>query len=135
MLAARMQLAHRTGQTRHTGGSGMEYLKRFKQRDPELGFAAHLGVIINMKDMRSQSDHLMHDLLCEKRELRCFRSAVPLVQHIQKAAMFMKEKRSYQNKYPGEAGTAFRDIAIELLSRIQEPRSSSSFPAKAGRTS
>jgi chromosome partitioning protein len=110
--------------------SGMEYLKRFKQRDPELGFATHLGVIINMKDMRSQSDHVMHDLLRDKRELRCFRSAVPLVPHIQKAAMFTQEKRSYQNKYPGEAGAAFRDIATELLGRLREPRSSSTFPTK-----
>jgi len=65
----------------------------------------------------------MHDLLCEKRELRCFRSAVPLVRHIQKSAMLRRKSVRIRTDNPGEAGSAFRDIAIELLSRIREPRS------------
>lgn len=98
--------------------SGMEYLKRFRQRDERLGFAAHLGVVINMKQVRSQTDELMHELLNGNSELRCFKSAVPSIPHIQKAALFVAEGRSFQNKYPGEAGAAIRSVTAEILTRL-----------------
>ncbi|MGO9487011.1 MAG: ParA family protein [Rhodomicrobium sp.] len=100
--------------------SGMEYLRVFRQRNPGLGFAEHLGVLINMKDMRSPTDQMTHEFLSKDESLRCFASAIPLIQHIQKAALFMKDKRSYQNKYPGEAGRALRDVTTEMIKRVSE---------------
>ncbi len=100
--------------------SGMEYLRLFRQRNPGLGFASHLGVLVNMKDMRSATDQMTHEFLSRDGSLRCFPAAIPLIQHIQKAALFMKEKRSYQNKYPGEAGRALRDVTAEMIRRVSE---------------
>jgi chromosome partitioning protein len=100
--------------------SGMEYLRLFRQRNPGLGFASHLGVLVNMKDMRSPTDQMTHEFLSKDESLRCFPSAIPLIQHIQKAALFMKDKRSYQNKYPGEAGRALRDVTAEMIKRTSE---------------
>lgn len=99
--------------------SGMQYLKAFKKRDPGLGFARHLGVVINMKDMRSEMDGMIHDMLRTNPELQCFQSAVPLIAHIQKAALFNRERRSYLNKYPGAAGSALRALTEEVLQRCQ----------------
>ncbi len=100
--------------------SGMEYLRLFRQRNPGLGFASHLGVLVNMKDMRSPTDQMTHEFLSKDESLRCFPAAIPLIQHIQKAALFMKEKRSYQNKYPGDAGRALRDVTAEMIRRVSE---------------
>ncbi len=100
--------------------SGMEYLRLFRQRNPGLGFASHLGVLINMKDMRSPTDQMTHEFLSKDDGLRCFPAAIPLIQHIQKAALFLKEKRSYQNKYPGDAGRALREVTKEMIRRVSE---------------
>jgi len=98
--------------------SGMEYLRRFRTQNPQLGFAAHLGVLINMKDTRSPIDQMTHEYLSKESDLRCFASAIPMIGHIQKAALFVREERSYQNKYPGAAGQALRDVTAEILERI-----------------
>jgi chromosome partitioning protein len=103
--------------------SGMEYLRRFREHDPAQGFAAHLGVLVNMKDVRSPVDQMTHDFLAKDADLQCFATAIPLIQHIQKAALFMKDKRSYQNKYPAEAGQALRDVTSELLRRVSKDAS------------
>ncbi len=100
--------------------SGMEYLRRFRTQDPQLGFAAHLGVLINMKDMRSPVDQMTHDYLSNDTSLSCFTSAIPLIGHIQKAALFVREERSYQNKYPGNAGQALREVTAEILARVSK---------------
>jgi len=100
--------------------SGIDYLRRFKEHDPELGFAAHLGVLVNMMDTHSPVDRMTHEFLSKEPDLRCFAAAVPLIQHIQKAALFIKDKRSYQNKYPAEAGQALRAVTLELLSRVSQ---------------
>jgi chromosome partitioning protein len=100
--------------------SGMEYLRLFRQRNPGLGFASHLGVLVNMKDMRSPTDQMTHEFLSKDEGLRCFPAAIPLIQHIQKAALFLKEKRSYQNKYPGDAGRALREVTKEMIKRVSE---------------
>lgn len=99
--------------------SGIDYLKRFKAHNPELGFATHLGVLVNMMNTQSPVDRMTHDFLTKETELRCFAAAIPLVHHIQKAALFLQEKRSYQNKYPGEAGQALRSATEELLNRLE----------------
>ena len=87
-------------------------------RDPHLGFARHLGVVVNMLNAHTETDQMITDILRENAELMCFSAAVPLIPHIQKASMFKADKRSYQNKYPGDAGTAFRSITDELLRRV-----------------
>jgi chromosome partitioning protein len=98
--------------------SGIQYLKNFKQRTPDAPFARHLGVAINMKQAGSETDEMIHELLLANREMACFPDAVPMIQHIQKAALCSIEPRSFQNKYPGEAGRALRAIAADLLQRI-----------------
>jgi chromosome partitioning protein len=98
--------------------SGIQYLKNFKQREPDAPFARHLGVAVNMKHAGSESDEMIHELLLGNRELVCFPDAVPMIQHIQKSALCSTELRSFQNKYPGEAGRALRSIAAELLRRV-----------------
>lgn len=98
--------------------SGMHYLNAFKMRDPKLGFARHLGVVINMLDARSEVEGMIHEMLWSNRDLMVFKTAIPLVPHIQKAALFSREPRSYLNKYPGDAGQAFQSLAIEILDRL-----------------
>ena len=41
-----------------------------------------------------------------------------MIQHIQKSALRTTELRSFQNKYPGEAGRALRAIAAGMLQRV-----------------
>jgi chromosome partitioning protein len=102
--------------------SGIQYLKNFKQRNPDAPFARHLGVAINMKQAGSETDEMIHELLLANREMACFPAAVPMIQHIQKAALCASEPRSFQNKYPGAAGRALRAIATELLERVSGGR-------------
>jgi chromosome partitioning protein len=98
--------------------SGIQYLKNFKQRPPEAPFAKHLGVAINMKRPGSETDEMIHELLLANRDLACFPEAVPMIQHIQKSALCAAELKSFQNKYPGAAGSALRAISASLLQRI-----------------
>src|SRR5262249_16390416 len=98
--------------------SGVQYLKNFKQRAPETPFAKHLGVAVNMKQSRSETDEIIHQLLLANREMACFPDAVLMIQHIQKSALCASELRSFQNKYPGAAGSALRAISAGMLQRI-----------------
>ncbi|MFV0298066.1 MAG: ParA family protein [Hyphomicrobiaceae bacterium] len=99
---------------------GVQYVRHFRMRDPHLGFSRHLGVVVNMKQLSSQTDETIHQLLMSNADMRCFRDAVPTIPHIQKAALYSREGRSYVAKYPGTAGTAIRTIAAEVLSRIKK---------------
>ncbi len=98
--------------------SGFQYLKNYRKRMPETAFARHLGVLVNMKQAQSGIDVMINDLLLANHEMACFGSAVPLIQHVQKSALYSAEDRSYHNKYPGEAGLALRAIAAEMLERV-----------------
>jgi chromosome partitioning protein len=98
--------------------SGFQYLKNFRKRTPDAPFARHLGVLVNMKQARSGIDDMINDLLLTNHEMNCFATAVPMIQHVQKSALYSVEERSYHNKYPGEAGLALRDIATEILERL-----------------
>ena len=98
--------------------SGMQYLNAFKKRQPDLGFARHLGVVINMKNLRNETEQNIHEILAASPGWACFRDAIPWISHIQKAALYMPEKRSYQNKYPAEAGLALKGLATDLLDRV-----------------
>jgi hypothetical protein len=48
-----------------------------------------------------------------------YRSAIPYVAHLEKSACFQGGKRSYQNKYPGAAGAAIRDVTTAMVARIE----------------
>ncbi len=97
--------------------SGLEYLRRFRSRNPEMGFAEHLGIVINMQEPLSAEDKIMAAHLREDASLKCFEAAVPTASHIQKAALYSREPRSYVSKYAGDAGRAMRAITLELLER------------------
>jgi chromosome partitioning protein len=102
--------------------SGIRYLRNFQRRTPDAPFAQPLGVVINMKQANSESDKAIHELLLANREMACFPDAVPMIAHMQKAALCSAEERSFQNKYPGEAGRALRAIAEGVLQRLAESR-------------
>lgn len=101
---------------------GMQYLNAFKRREADADFARHLGVVINMKNLRNETENTIHELLAASPDWACFRDAVPWIAHIQKAALYMHDHRSYQNKYPAEAGRALRGLAAEFLERVGLPR-------------
>ncbi|MCH9807583.1 MAG: ParA family protein [Alphaproteobacteria bacterium] len=98
--------------------SGLKYLKAFQQQYPEATFATVIGTMINMKHKGFETDEMIHDVLFSDLELKCFKSCIPMIPHIQKATLFSRETRSYQNKYPGEAGQAIRSITAELIGRL-----------------
>ncbi len=102
--------------------SGLEYLRRFRTRNPEMGFAAHLGVVINMQEKLSPPDQVMAAHLREDLDLRCFDAAIPMSPHLQKAALYSAEQRSYVAKYAGDVGSAIRSITKELLDRTASDR-------------
>lgn len=98
--------------------SGLEYLRRFRSRNPEMGFADHLGIVINMMEAMSPEDRTMAALLREDAELKCFDAAIPLASILQRAAFYSSEHKSYLAKYAGEPGQAVRALAAELLDRL-----------------
>ncbi|MEO0810057.1 MAG: ParA family protein [Pseudomonadota bacterium] len=98
--------------------SGLEYLRRFRSRNPEMGLANHLGVVINMVDRFSSDDTVIQDHLRSHPELNCFDNTIPLAPHLQKAALFSSEKRLYITKYAGNVGTALRAVTNEFQARL-----------------
>lgn len=98
--------------------SGLEYLRRFRSRNPEMGFADQLGIVINMMEISSPEDQAMAAHLRDDEELRCFDAAVPMASIIQRASLFSREPRSYLAKYAGAPGQAVRAVTRELLERI-----------------
>lgn len=101
--------------------SGLEYLRRFRSRNPEMGFAENLGIVINMMQPADQSDRVMADHLREDADLRCFEAAIPMAAIIQKASLYSSERRSYIAKYAGDSGKAIRAVTNELLDRLAAP--------------
>lgn len=97
---------------------GLEVFRRFKSLNPEMGFAENLGVVINMLDPTSHNDAEYRRWLMQEAENRCFESVVPRVAALQDASRHRSEERSYQAKYPGDAGKAIRALTEELLSRL-----------------
>ncbi|MGI9478124.1 MAG: ParA family protein [Hyphomicrobiaceae bacterium] len=100
--------------------SGLEYLRRFRSRNPEMGFAVQLGVVINMMEPTSPEDRTMAAHLREDAALNCFEASVPFASIIQRAALFSTEPRSYLAKYAGAPGQALRDITREIVERISD---------------
>ncbi len=102
----------------YVSSCGLEVFRRFKQLNPEMGFAENLGVLVNMKDRSSLVDDEYHRWLQENPENRCFAQIIPRVNALQNAARFSTIERSYQAKYPGEAGQAVRAFAEEVIARL-----------------
>jgi len=102
----------------YVSSCGLEVFRRFKALNPEMGFAENLGVLINMKDRSSLVDDEYHRWLQENPDNRCFSQFVPRVNALQNAARFSTIERSYQAKYPGEAGQTVRGFTEEVLARL-----------------
>ncbi len=99
---------------------GLDVFRRFKALNPEMGFAQNLGVIVNMKDPTSPMEAEYHRWLNDNAENNCFEGFVPRSQALQDAARFRTEDRSYFAKYPGHVGEAIRQLAEELLQRMEQ---------------
>src|SRR6516225_8515748 len=97
---------------------GLAFLREFKDRDPQLGFAENLGVIINMKDVHSEQDEQVDRWLRQEPGNRCFRQSIPRVSALQATGLVSPHPRSYGAKYPGETGDHLRRLTLELLGRI-----------------
>lgn len=102
--------------------SGLEYLRRFRSRNPEMGFADQLGIVLNMMEVNSPEDQAMAAHLREDKELHCFEAAIPMASIIQRASLYSREPRSYLAKYAGAPGQAVRAVTRELLDRIAAKR-------------
>ncbi|MGI9424120.1 MAG: ParA family protein [Hyphomicrobiaceae bacterium] len=98
--------------------SGLEYLRRFRSRNPEMGFAEHLGVLVNMVDRFSSDDYAMESHLRADDSLRCFQQTIPLAPHLQKAALYSQDPRMYLTKYAGDVGAALRSVTNEFQAKI-----------------
>ena len=99
---------------------GLAFLNKFRQRNPEMGFADLLGVIINMKDAQSAEDEQYEYWLRLEPENRCFTRSILRVTPLQSAAYFSPSDRSYWAKYPGQTGDQLRYLTEEFLHRIAE---------------
>src|SRR5262249_16872109 len=97
---------------------GLKFLQEFKQRDPEMGFAENLGVIINMKHPHSLRDEHFERLVRQDPEHRCFERSIPRVTPLQATGFISLQPRSYWAKYPGETGGYVRQLTQELLARF-----------------
>jgi chromosome partitioning protein len=103
---------------------GLKFLQEFRQRDPYMGFAESLGVIINMKDPHSPLDEHFDRWLREDPEHRCFERSIPRVTALQSSSFISPQPRSYWAKYPGETGGYLRQLAEELLARLAPAQNS-----------
>ncbi len=99
---------------------GLDVFQRFKDLNPEMGFARNLGVVVNMKDRLSRADDEYDKWLRSKEDNFCFETVIPRINALQDAARFHSEKRSYSAKYPGDAGVAMKALAAEVIKRIEE---------------
>jgi chromosome partitioning protein len=112
---------------------GLKFLRQFRERDPHMGFAEPLGVIINMKDAHSAEDAHYEEWLRGDAEHRCFRQPILRVSPLQSATRFAERPRSYFAKYPGQTGASLRDLAGELLWRVAASQPGATFDTAPGR--
>jgi chromosome partitioning protein len=97
---------------------GLAFLRRFKARNPEMGFATNLGVLVAMRDPRSTIEGEFDRWLRADPENNCFQTVIPRTHAMQFAATFTPDIRSYGAKYPAEAGDAIRNLTQEVLARL-----------------
>ncbi len=102
----------------HLSVYSLEVFNHFKARNPEMGFAENLGVLINMKDMQSASDADHERRLRANADNRCYQQAVPHTPALQHAIQLSATERPYDAKYPGEVAAALRAVCEELLDRV-----------------
>ncbi len=102
----------------YVSACGLEVFRRFKALNPEMGFAENLGVVINMKDEMSSQDREYDRWLRQAPDNRCFAHAITRSNSLQHAAQYQTLDRSFQAKYPGDAGKGIRAVAIELMARL-----------------
>jgi chromosome partitioning protein len=114
---------------------GLDVFSRFKQLNPEMGFAENLGVLVNMKDLLSAEDDEYHRWLASHEANRCFQQVLPRMNALQQAARYRTEERSFGAKYPGEIGSIVKALAGEVLSRLApEPLATSTVASAAPET-
>ncbi len=111
--------------------SGLEYVRRFRSRNPEMGFAEHLGIVINMLEPMSEGDRVMMEHLHADKDLKCFGTPIPMSNQLQRAALLSAEPRSYIAKYAGDAGRAVRAVTDELVDRLERHAASNMEPNSA----
>jgi chromosome partitioning protein len=99
---------------------GLAFLRKFRQRNPEMGFAELLGVVVNMKNTQSAEDDQYDQWLRGDPDNRCFQRAIPRVTPLQSAAYFSPRDRSYWAKYPGQTGDQLRQLTEEFLGRLAQ---------------
>ena len=97
---------------------GLAFMRKFRQRNPEMGFAELLGVIVNMKDPQSPEDDQYDQWLRQDPDNRCFSRPILRVTPLQSAAYFSPSDRSYWAKYPGQTGDQLRHLTDEFLHRV-----------------
>jgi len=97
---------------------GLQFLQDFQQRDPQMGFAEKLGVIINMKDLHSPQDEHFERWLRQDPQQRCFQRSILRVSPLQASSFVSTQQRSYWAKYPGETGEHLRQLTLELIGRL-----------------
>jgi chromosome partitioning protein len=102
----------------HISIYALEVLGHFRARNPEMGFADNLGVLINMKDTQAKADSDYERRLRDNAVHRCFSAAVPRTRALQLAPQLSAVERAYDAKYPGESAAALREVGQELLDRI-----------------
>ena len=98
---------------------GLDVFRRFKELNPEMGFAENIGVVVNMNDRLSRADDEYDRWLRATTENNCFETAIPRIHALQDAARFYAGERSYAAKYPGDAGVAIKSLTNELLARLE----------------
>jgi chromosome partitioning protein len=102
----------------HLSIYALEVFSYFKGRNPEMGFAESLGVLINMKDMESADDADYERRLRGNADNRCFAQTVPRTPTLQHAIQLSGAERAYDEKYPGETAAALRAVCEELLEKV-----------------
>jgi chromosome partitioning protein len=109
---------------------GLAFLRRFKVRNPEMGFATNLGVLVTMRDPRSTIEGEFENWLRADPENNCFQTVIPRTHAMQFAATFTPDIRSYGAKYPAEAGDAIRKLTQEVLARLSGEAASEAHQAR-----
>ena len=114
---------------------GLKFLRQFRERDPQMGFAESLGVMINMKDPHAAEDAQYEQWLRQDEENKCFSQPILRVAPLQSATRFAPRPRSYWAKYPGQTGASLRELTAELLWRVTASQTGATYPAAAAQRS
>jgi chromosome partitioning protein len=102
----------------HISVYALEVLSHFKRRNPEMGFAENLGVLINMRETQSAADAEYERRLRDNADNRCFAEAVPRTHALQHATQLSAVERPYEAKYPDDSATTLHAVSQELLNRL-----------------